>query len=99
MTEFQLASWTTFGMIVIFSSMKFVFMCSDKQDKKGWRLGVLLFAVSFFATSHLFNLWHDICAKNNNYLTFESDDGKFKIKTLSPFSKPSKLEKGDLDDD
>ncbi len=95
MTEFQLASWTTLGVIVIFSSMKFTFMCSDKQDKKGWRLGVLLFVVSFFATSHCFNLWHDICAKNDNYLTFETNDGKFKIRTLNPLSKVTQAERED----
>lgn len=95
MTEFQAASWTVLGLVMIFSSMKFIFMCSDKQDKKGWLLGVLVFTVSFFATSYSFDLWHEICAKNNNYLTFETSDGKLKIRTLNPLSKVEQRERGE----
>jgi hypothetical protein len=94
MTEFQAALWTILGLITIFSSIKFTFMCSDKQDKKGWRLGVVVWFVSFFITSHCFDVWHGVCKKNDNYLTFKIGDS-VTIRTLSPFSKINQLKRGD----
>ena len=87
MNEFQAATIAILGFALIILGMTQCFRFSKKRDSKKWALSFVVATSAFLVSAYGFHCWADVCRENNNYLTFETKDGKLKVRTLNPLSK------------